>query len=67
MKKFIYEIQRVITEKSGPFEITAETWIDARAKIMQELGETQSKNLTIQLLCKNPFVGTDADPKNLPS
>jgi hypothetical protein len=67
MKKFIYEIHRIITEKSGPFEIDSETWIEARVKIMSQLEETPSEKLSIKLLCRNPFVGTDADPKNLPS
>jgi len=55
MKKFIYEIHRVVTTKDGPFEIDSETWIDARQEIRKNLPEKDSDTYTIKLVCKNPF------------
>ena len=55
MKKFIYEIHRVVTTKEGPFEIDSETWIEARQEIRKNLREKDSDTYTIKLVCKNPF------------
>ena len=55
MKKFIYEIHRVVTTKEGPFEINTETWIDATQEIRNKLPNKDSDTYTIKLVCKNPF------------
>ena len=62
MPKFNYEIHRIVTEKSGPFTIEADTWLEARVAVMKQLNETPSEKLTIKLICKNPFAGTLVDP-----
>ena len=62
MTKFRYEVHRVVTKKSGPFEIEADTWLEARVAVMKQFEDISSENLTIKLNCKNPFAGTMADP-----
>jgi hypothetical protein len=63
MPKFQYEIHRIVTKKSGPFEIEADTWLEARVDVMKQFKDIPSKNIAIKLVCKNPFVGTEAAPK----
>ena len=36
MTKFRYEVHRVVTKKSGPFEIEADTWLEARVAVMKQ-------------------------------
>ena len=62
MTKYIYEIHEIITERSGPFTIEADTWIEARVAVMKQMKKKSTKNLTIKLVCKNPFEGTPAAP-----